>query len=410
MREYGQRKAAKRSSAAALALAAVMAASSPVTILAADHPNDNMADTEAPRPDYNQNLSPSFAYSEEKWASLQDNVMEYGELADLIHEYNPTVRSNRSSYNDMRKDDLNDVYDSLMDDVNDIWDAADAAAAEENSVSEATLNLQANNLAQQADDIYQDPQMQQLQYSQTEANLVYQAQQLMSTYEQAGYNLEYLQNTRNLLETQYTIAQARRNVGMATDTDVLNAQKSVQDQDAAILSAQKSADNVHRQLCLMLGWQADAQPEIRPLPEPDLTRIDSMNPSADLEKAIASNYNVLYYDRMSQNVNTTEKKDSALANKKNAEDTVARSLNSQYNSVITARDSLNTAQAQLVLAQTNLNTAAAQLAVGSITQADYQSSENSCQSAENGVKTAKLQLQLAMDGYDWILNGLTLSN
>ena len=77
--------------------------------------------------------------------------------------------------------------------------------------------------------------------------------------------------------------------------------------------------------------------------------------------------------------------------------------------MITTRDSLNTAQTQLQLAQTNLNTAAAQLAVGTITQAEYQSVENSCLSAENAVRTAKLQLQLAMDGYDWILNGLTLS-
>ena len=252
--------------------------------------------------------------------------------------------------------------------------------------------------------------MQKLQYDQTEANLVYQAQQLMSTYEQAGYNLSYLQNTKSLLETQYNIVQAQRNVGMATDTDVLNAQKSVQDQEASILSAQKSADNVHRQLCLMLGWQADAQPEIRPLPEPDLSRIDAMNPSVDLEKAVANNYDVRYNTKKKDNVTTQELKESAQATIDNAADTVARSLNSQYNTVLTARDALNTAQSQLVLAQTNLNTAAAQLAVGTITQAEYQSSENSLQSAENGVRSAKLQLQLAMDAYDWIVNGLTLSN
>ena len=316
----------------------------------------------------------------------------------------------QSAYNDMRNKDLNDVYDELMQDVNDIWDMADDAAANDDFITEASQNFSANSLAQQADNNYQDPEMQKLQYDQTEANLVYQAQQLMSTYEQAGYNLSYLQNTKSLLETQYNIVQAQRNVGMATDTDVLNAQKSVQDQEASILSAQKSADNVHRQLCLMLGWQADAQPEIKPLPEPDLSRINAMNPSADLAKAVANNYDVRYNTKKKDNVTTQELKESAQATIDNAADTVARSLNSQYNTVLTARDALNTAQSQLVLAQTNLNTAAAQLAVGTITQAEYQSSENSLQSAENGVRSAKLQLQLAMDAYDWIVNGLTLSN
>ena len=409
MIQHNMKRSERRNRQTILALAVLMAASVPATALAADKPNDNLVDVEAPRPDYNQDLTPSFAYSEEKWASLRDNVMEYGELADLIHEYNPTVRSNRSSYNDMRNSDLNDIYDSVMEDVRDIWDLADDAAAGDDYINEATFNLSANNLAKQADDNYEDPEMQKLKYDQTEANLVYQAQQLMSTYEQSVYNLEYLQNSRALLETQYNIVQAQRNVGMATDTDVLNAQKSLLDQEAAILSAQKSADNVHRQLCLMLGWQADAQPEIRSLLEPDLSRIEAMNPSADLAKATANNYDVRYYDKMSQNVNTTDKKDSAIASRKNAEDSLARSLNSQYNAVITARDSLNTAQTQLILVQTNRNTAAAQLAVGTITQAQYQSAENSCLSAENAVRSAKLQLQLAMDGYDWVVKGLTLS-
>ena len=412
MKKNRSKHTSKRTTAA-LTLAALMAASGPAAAYGADKPNDNLVDVEAPRPDYNQDLSPSFAYSEEKWASLRDNVMEYGELADLIHEYNPTVRSNRSSYNDMRNKDINDVYDELMNDIDDIWDAADAAGSDDDAaatITEATLNFQANSLRQQADNNYQDPEMQKIQYDQAEANLVYQAQQLMATYEQSGYNLSYLQNTKNLLETQYNIVQAQRNVGMATDTDVLNAQKNVQDQEASILSAQKSADNVHRQLCLMLGWQVDSQPEIRSLPEPDLSRIDAMNPAADLEKAVANNYDVRYYNKMYNNVTTEELKESTQASRENAKDTVARSLNSQYNTVLTARDTLNTAQSQLALAQTNLNTAATQLAVGTITQADYQSMENSLQSAQNSVRSAKLQLQLAMDGYDWIVNGLTLSN
>ena len=65
---------------------------------------------------------------------------------------------------------------------------------------------------------------------------------------------------------------------MATQIDVLTAQKSVQDQDTAILAAQKNKENVHRNLCLMLGWDADAQPEILAVPEPDMSRIDTLNP------------------------------------------------------------------------------------------------------------------------------------
>ena len=46
-------------------------------------------------------VMPAWAYSDvtrsdEEWAKLQDNVLEYDELAGLIHEYNVTVFNNLS--------------------------------------------------------------------------------------------------------------------------------------------------------------------------------------------------------------------------------------------------------------------------------------------------------------------------
>ena len=46
------------------------------------------------------------------------------------------------------------------------------------------------------------------------------------------------------MQAQYEATAARQAAGMATQADVLSALKSVQDQDTAILTAQKSADNV----------------------------------------------------------------------------------------------------------------------------------------------------------------------
>lgn len=66
--------------------------------------------------------------------------MEYGELADLIHEYNPTVLSNRSTYKDQKNKNLNDIYDDYMKDIDDIWDQADNA---DNDVTWASLRYSA---------------------------------------------------------------------------------------------------------------------------------------------------------------------------------------------------------------------------------------------------------------------------
>lgn len=45
--------------------------------------------------------------------------MEYGELADLVHEYNPTVRSNRSTLSDKKNQDATEINDKLLSDAMD---------------------------------------------------------------------------------------------------------------------------------------------------------------------------------------------------------------------------------------------------------------------------------------------------
>ena len=376
----------------AVLTASILSASLPLTAMAAQNsPDDN---TYQPKDvqtvDYKKSLTPEFAYSAEKWASLRDNIMEYGELADLVHEYNPTVISNRSTYKDQKNKNLNDIYDDYMKDIDDIWDQADSA---DNDITWASLRYSAGLLTKQADNNYEDADMEKIQYDQQEAKLVYQAQEMMVSLKQSAYNLENLQSTKELLQKQYEAAQAQLSVGMATQTDVLTALKRVQDQDSAILTAQKSQENVHRNLCLMLGWSADAQPEIKEVPQPDLSRIDTLDPNADAQTAIDKDL--------------IESNQATLAN---AKDTAVRSLKTQYNTVLTTRDALNAAKAQLQVAEANLNIAQANLAVGSQTSLQYQSTLNTYTAAKNDVNTKQLQLLLALEAYDWNVKGLTTSN
>ena len=402
-----KRKTAGRHMAAITA--AILTMSFPMNILAASNrPDDNTYQApEAPAPNYNKDMSPEFAYTEEKWASLRDNVMEYGELKDLIHEYNPTVRSNRSAYKDQKGKDLNDVYEQYMNDIDDIWDQADAA---EDDVTWASMRFSAGLLTKQADNNYQDADMEKIQYDQQEAALVYQAQQMMVSLQQAEYNIKNLENTKALLQSQYEFTRAQAAAGMATQIDVLTAQKSVQDQDTAILAAQKNKENVHRNLCLMLGWDADAQPEILAVPEPDMSRIDTLNPDGDAEAALANNYDVRYYEKKAGNLSSQDLIESNQASIQNAKDTAVRSLKTQYNTVLTARDALNAAQSQLAAEQSKLNKASASLAAGQITNLEYQTTLNAVMTAESDVNTKKLQLLVALEGYDWNVKGLTTSN
>ncbi|MCC8026218.1 MAG: TolC family protein [Clostridium sp.] len=396
---------------AAVLTAAAVAAATPMTAWAtlASKPEDNFAVPEPPAPDISKDLSPEFAYSEEKWAALRDNVLEYGEIADLVHEYNPTVRSNRSSYNDQKNKDLTDIWQELMDDAMDLWDKADAEYSDDSMsrMSSAMTEYAGNNLAKMADNNYMDADMYKISYDKTEANLTYQAQQLMATYEVSAYSMGNLNANRALAQANYEAAAANQSVGNATQVDVLTAKKSVQDIDAGILSAQKSADNVHRNLCLMLGWAVDGQPEIRKVPEPDLNRIAAMNPEADREGAIASNYDIRSNEIKLKNVSTNDLRAATQAEIDSGKDNVYSNLKSQYNAVLDARDALEAANIKLQLEAVNMNSASAGAAVGNISNLALIQQQTAFTTAQNDVETAKLQLFLAMEQYDWIKKGLT---
>ena len=404
MKKYGHR-------AAVLLAASAIAGSMPMTAFAtlASKPDENYAVAEPPAPDITKDISPEFAYSADKWASLRDNVMEYGELADLIHEYNPTVRSNRSTLSDQKKQNLTDINEQLLDDARDLWD--DASNTDTDSyngrMQAAQLDFAGNSLAKVADQNYMDADMYKITYDQTEANLVFQAQQLMATYEQSAYTMENLNASRALAQASYEATVARRNAGMATETDVLTALKSVQDIDASILSAQKSTDNVHRNLCMMLGWGADSPPEIRSIPAPDLNRIAAMNPEADREQAVANNYDVKYNERKIQNLRSEDLIASTNATLEDARNKVYNSLKTQYNTVLDARDALDAANIKFQLETVNMNAASAKAATGNISSLELVQQQNAYTSAKNDVETGKMQLMLAMEKYDWIKKGLT---
>jgi outer membrane protein TolC len=399
---------------AVLCTASVLAAASPITALAAKNtPNDQAYQApEAPAPDYKKDISPEFAYSQDKWASLRDNVMEYEELADLVHEYNPTVRSNRYNYSDQKNQNLSDIYEELMEDAQDAWDLAASYDTDTYSgrLSSAQYDFSGNSLAKIADNNYVDAEMYKIQYDQTEANLVFQAQQLMISLEQSAASMEELEANRSLAQTSYEAVQVQQSVGMATEINVLTSLKSVQDLDSSILSLQKSINNIHRNLCLMLGWSADAEPDIRPVPEADLTRIDAMDPNADQEEALANNYDVKYYQRKLENVASDELRAATQASIDNAKDTVVNNLNTQYNTVLNARDALETANIKLQLETVNLDKVHVEESSGNAGILTVQQQEAAYTSAKNAVETSKLELLLAMEKYDWIKKGLTFQS
>ena len=174
--------------------------------------------------------SPEFAYPPEKWETLRDNVMEYGELADLIHEYNATVINNRLAYDEYRgksHDDLKNAYqdladqmyessDRLLDSVNEDQPGYGAAAAQA-----ALSRVQAEQNQDLADAQNEDGAIKKLEYERAEAELVQQAQTKMISYWQKEAARPSLEAACALAESQYEAAFLRAGAGMLSQAEIL---------------------------------------------------------------------------------------------------------------------------------------------------------------------------------------------
>ncbi len=355
--------------------------------------------------------SPEFAYSAEKWATLRDNKLEFDEIKDLVHEYNPTVIQNAISYKDYLTKNRDDVAQDYYDKANEIYsnitypDSDDANYG--SGVAAALRNeQQAENLMEQGDENTDDQATMRIQYDQEEARLAQQAQQLMISYWTQYYSLDSQKARIEQAKNSYQSEQNRLAAGMSTQAKVLSASESVSNAEAALVTAESNLASTKESLCLMLGWSYGADVEIAELPEPDQEKIAAIDVNADIQTALENSYAYRLTQKQLTNARTNTVKEKLTETEKNQKETISNSVKSAYDSLLLAQSNYEQAQSALALEEVSMKSADAKLAAGTITKNTYENQKASYTTAQVTAKIQKLSLLQAMSDYDWTVNGL----
>ena len=355
--------------------------------------------------------SPEFAYSAEKWATLRDNKLEFDEISDLVHEYNPTVVQNEISYKDYLTKNRDDVAQDYYDKANEIYsnisypDSDDANYG--SGVAAALRNeQQAKSLMEQGDENTDDQATMRIQYDQAEAKLAKQAQGLMITYWTQYYNLDGQKARIEQAKLSYQSEQNRLAAGMSTQSKVLSAKESVSNAEAALVTAESNLASTKESLCLMLGWGYGADVEIAELAEPDQSKIAAIDVNADIQTALENSYAYRLTKKQLTNARTDSVKEKLTETEKNQRETISNSVKSAYDSLLLAQSGYEQAQSALTLQEVSMKSADAKLAAGTITKNTYESQKASYTTAQVTAQTQKLSLLQAMNDYDWAVNGL----
>lgn len=358
--------------------------------------------------------SPEFARSEEEWARLRDDKIEYGELAELIHEYNATVQKNNIDYNEFRKeygDTRDEVAERYRELASELQDDMEYPDIDDDNYASLMTKIISNEQSikdynKTADKNVEDSYVKYMTNLQTEANLVSTAQTEMISFYQNQLQLQIDQKNRELLEANRQSAVNRLGLGLATETGVLTAEEELRTNDQALQTAQSAIDTGRQKLFVMLGWKSDANPEIGEIPAVDENAIAAMNPVTDKEQALLNNYTLLINKRKLENARSQDTKDTLETTIRENEANIGASLTASYQNVLAAKTAHELAVAQSGLEQKNFETAQRQFGLGQIGQLDYTKQKVTTETAQLNVSVTELKLFQAVQSYEWAVNGL----
>ena len=300
--------------------------------------------------------------AEETAASLQDGVLEYGELQDMIRLYNPTMEQALSSYN------------------NTLEQYAEARAQlKRGQYSVSTDKEEAEDNGDTEDYAY------------------YASEEAIDKSAAASYQdmYESMQETSSTSSLRQTKQQA----------DVLSANEQLLNARASLETIQESQDEIYRSLCLMVGQETDGSLTIAEIPSPDVSKIDSYDLESDTQKAIGNNY-TLMSERHTSSGGTTSGVNNKKRNVAESEENLKIQMESLYNDILQKKQELEAEKTAYEKAVQEKNLADTKYSLGMMSQTDYLSAEMAAIQAEADYRSADLALVQAMDTYEWAVLGI----
>ena len=391
----------------ALGLAAVLTAASAVPAFAGYAPTGPGAEPEPEK------------YDAATLSKLQDNVLEYDELALRVREYNPNISEAWRKYGESKEDyqnmltELESTYDDSMDNIDAVLkplkQAEKLMPQLKGTVKQmSSLKSGYHSLVQGIRDTvtnWDTSKRNTSQIRQYEKQVISGAQSAMIGYNTIVDNKATLETMVDLYQKQCDMYQRMAALGLANQTDVVSAQTSLIEAKSQLASLQSQQDSVYRTLCLLLGYDTDSGVEIRNLPDFDMSRLDGMNLEADTKKAIGNNY-TLIGQRTSAKGETNAQIAARLNTIEEGEQKLTIEMQRLYQDVLDKKAAYEAAMTGYEAAEKSNGAAQRQYQNGLLSEMQYVGTQISYNQKKAAKESAELDLWTAMNAYDWGIEGL----
>lgn len=348
-------------------------------------------------------------YDDATWAKLTDNVIEYDEVPNLIHEFNTTMRTQWDNLDETRQDLANNLEElqsarrKASDRIDSAKDDANLSAVINSTIQKTVLSAVIKAMSSAAVNPLSKSNLIQLQ--KVEKQITMYAQSAIISYDSLCKQRAVLAHMKELYDRQYDLAVKQQELGMATATDVLTAQKNQLTAQSNIETIDSVLSQILPKICTMTGWPADATPEIASIPSVDVSKISEMNLEEDTKKAIGNNTQ-LQQLRRSASANTYAGDSARLAAINESDEKMTIKMKELYSDVQAKLAAYEAAKDGFEAAKKSADSYAKMKELGMMSETQYLGGMLSYYSKEASYENADTALRQAIETYGWAVTGL----
>lgn len=248
--------------------------------------------------------------------------------------------------------------------------------------------------------------------------LIMNVQSMMNQYKQLSSQRAMAAKGVELAEKARALQDTMQAQGMAVDGDVLSAAASLSSARSQLASLDAGMEQIRKLLCSFTGYDPSSGVTFGAIPSADLASIDAIDVNSDKEKAVNNNYNLIglrsstgggMTDFQARTTKTTTQTENRLRNVEYSENTVRSDIQTLYDQILEKRSAYEAAKTAWESGRMAWDAARIQNQSGSLSQIQYLQQELAWLTAESGYLCAELNLQQAIQNYNWAVAGVAVS-
>nr|WP_314465837.1 hypothetical protein [uncultured Clostridium sp.] len=359
--------------------------------------------------------------TQEQWSRLNDQTIEFDELPDLVKYFNPNMQNTAQTINDSldnmkyTNDKMRLYIKDLKDDADEMKDSGEINTDKgKNDYIELNINIKilektADSMTKTYDYMNRSDSSVKSNITLAAKNYTYYADQVMIGYNSALSNKAMLEKIAELSNAAYEAKSLSKQLGLATDADLLSAQKEVLLAKGSLIKINSTIDNLSRSLCMMTGYAADAAPVIGGLPQLTDETIAALNLEEDTKKAVSNNNDIISERHTSSGKTTTGMKNKEQSVSE-AEQNVAVTMQAYYQGILQSKSAYEAACTAFQKATLEKEKADRSFNMKMLSKIQYLQAQMAYLKAQGEKESAYNTYYQAYNTYQWAVKGIIMDS